>query len=181
MSNLAQIKIEERRAPRVSARATLAAVPSPAAEAHFRPESFFVGRTEGGGVVRDPFGRIARRCAVTTWGVFDPHRQSVRFEETFAYDDGEVDVWRWVMSAGGDGRYVAAEALAGAGITGERRGGDYCLTFRRPVGKATGWLRPRFATRFSLLAPDLAFKQSRVTLMGIPVGVLTAVHRRVED
>ena len=58
------------------------------------------------------------------------------------------------MQAGRDGRYVAAEAKAGAGITGERRGGDYVLTFRRPVGRATALLAPRFATRFTLLAPD---------------------------
>jgi hypothetical protein len=179
MANLARITVEERRGKRPTAGPV--AAPAAIGEAHFRPESFFVGRTRGGGVVRDPFGRVVRRCSITTEGAFDPHHQSIRFQETFAYDDGEVDVWRWVMGAGGDGRYVAAEALAGAGITGERRGGDYFLRFRRPVGKAKGRLAPRFSTRFTLLAPDLAFKQSKVAMLGVPVGVLTAVHRRIED
>ena len=150
-----------------------------AADLAFRPEVFFLGRTEGSGVVRDPFGRVVRRCAVATEGAFSPTYGAIQFNETFAYDDGEVDVWRWAKTAGNDGRYVAAEALAGSGIVGERQGGDYLLSFRRPVGRAKGWLSPRFSTRFTLLAPDLALKQSSVSIAAIPVGVLTAVHRRV--
>jgi hypothetical protein len=145
----------------------------------FAPEQFFLGRTEGAGVVRDPFGRIVRRCRVTTEGALGAPHGAIRFNEVFAYDDGEVDTWRWVMTAGGDGRYVAAEAKAGAGITGERVGDEYRLAFRRPVGKAAGPLRPRFNTRFTLLAPDIALKRAEVSLFGVPLGVLTAVHRRV--
>ena len=152
---------------------------APARDLAFRPEVFFLGRTEGSGVVRDPFGRVVRRCAVATEGAFSPAYGAIEFDETFAYDDGEVDVWRWAMTAGNDGRYVAAEALAGSGIVGERQGGDYLLSFRRPVGRAKGWLSPRFSTRFTLLTPDLALKHSSVSIAAIPVGVLTAVHRRV--
>src|SRR5579863_5665601 len=133
---------------------------APAPELIFRPEVFFLGRTEGAGVVRDPFSRIVRRCAIYTQGVFSPAYGAIHFDETFAYDDGEVEVWRWAMTAGPDGRYVAAEAMAGSGIVGERRGGDYLLSFRRPVGKAQGWLSPRFSTRFTMLSPDLALKRA---------------------
>ncbi|MFI4933366.1 MAG: DUF3833 family protein [Caulobacterales bacterium] len=154
--------------------------PSPRGEMAFLPEVFFLGHTQGAGVVRDPFGRVVRRCQVSTEGVFSPTYGAIHFDETFVYDDGEVDVWRWAMTAGRDGRYVAAEVLAGAGITGERRGGDYLISFRRPVGKATGPLAPRFATRFTLLAEDLALKTAKVSLFGLPLGVLTAVHRRLK-
>jgi hypothetical protein len=146
----------------------------------FQPETFFLGRTEGAGMTRDPFGRIGRRCRITTEGAFSAAHGSIQFEETFAYDDGEVDVWRWAIRASHDGRYVAAEAKAGAGIAGERRGEDYVLSFRRPVGKATGLLAPSFTTSFTLLAPELALKQVRVSLYGVPVGSLTAFHRRVQ-
>ncbi|HVN02133.1 MAG TPA: DUF3833 family protein [Caulobacteraceae bacterium] len=145
----------------------------------FVPETFFLGRTEGAGVVRDPLGRIVRRCVITTEGSFSASRSALRFDETFAYDDGEVDVWRWAMQAGRDGRYVAAEAKAGAGIAGERRGGEYVLSFRRPVGRATGLLAPRFRSRFTLLSPDLALKRADVSLFGVPLGQLSAVHRRI--
>jgi hypothetical protein len=162
--------------------AALAPVARPAHGAlAFHPELFFLGRTEGAGVVRDPFGRIVRRCQVVTDGGFNTTQGALRFNEVFTYDDGEVDTWRWVMTSGGDGRYVAAEAKAGAGITGERHGDDYLLNFRRPVGKARGALAPSFRTRFTLLGPDIALKHVAVSLMGLPLGALTAVHRRIDN
>ena len=145
----------------------------------FQPEAFFLGRTEGGGVVRDPFGRIVRRCQITTTGSLDAVLGAIQLDEVFAYDDGEVDTWRWAMSPSRDGRYVAAELKAGVGITGERHGADYHLSFRRPYGPARGFFAPHYQTRFTLLAPDLALKRARVDLFGVPLGELTAVHQRV--
>jgi hypothetical protein len=183
MAQVAEIHQRERSGARrtVDAGPPVAPAPPPVGDLVFRPEVFFLGRTEGAGVVRDPFGRIVRRCTVTTEGVFNTAYRAIHFDETFAYDDGEVDVWRWAMTAGADGRYVAAEAMAGSGIVGERRGGDYLISFRRPVGKAQGWLSPRFSTRFTLLSADLALKRAKVSLAGVPVGELTAVHRRTDS
>jgi hypothetical protein len=146
----------------------------------FHPETFFLGRTDGAGVVRDPFGRIVRRCQVATDGAYSPAQAAIRFDEVFSYDDGEIDTWRWVMTAGRDGRYLAAEAKAGAGITGERRGDDYVLSFRRPVDRLAGWLSPHFHTSFTMLSADTALKRAAVSLAGLPLGVLTAIHRRVD-
>jgi hypothetical protein len=157
------------------------AVARPPSALAFAPEAFFLGRTEGAGVVRDPLGRITRRCHITTDGALSAAQGALRFNETFVYDDGEIDVWRWVMQAGREGRYVAAEAKAGAGITGDVRDGDYVLGFRRPVGRAAGLLAPHFLTRFTLLAPDLALKRADVSLFGVPLGCLSAVHRRVSS
>jgi hypothetical protein len=144
----------------------------------FAPEAFFIGRTEGHGVLRDPFGRIVRRCRIVTSGAFSDAQQALRFDETFAYDDGEVDTWRWVMQAGRDGRYVAAEEKAGSGLVGERQGDDYVLTFRRPVGRAKGPLSPHYRSRFTLLSPDTALKRADLSLLGVPMGSLIAIHRR---
>jgi hypothetical protein len=145
----------------------------------FAPETFFLGRTVGAGVVRDPFGRIVRRCSVVTVGAFSVAQQALRFDETFVYADGEIDTWRWVMQAGRDGRYVAAEAKAGSGLVGERQGDDYVIGFRRPVGRAKGPLSPHYRTRFTLLSPDTALKRADVSLLGVPMGSLSAIHRRV--
>ena len=145
----------------------------------FAPEAFFIGRTEGAGVLRDPFGRIVRRCRIVTSGAFSDAQQALRFDETFAYDDGEIDTWRWVMQAGRDGRYVAAEEKAGSGLVGERQGDDYVLSFRRPVGRAKGPLSPHYRSRFTLLSPDTALKRADVSLLGVPIGSLSAIHRRV--
>jgi hypothetical protein len=85
------------------------------------------------------------------------------------------------MQAGRDGRYVAAEAKAGAGLSGERQGDDYVISFRRPIGKAKGPLAPHYRTRFTLLAADIALKRADVSLLGLPMGSLSAIHRRVPD
>lgn len=146
----------------------------------FRPEEFFLGRTEGGGVVRNPFGKVVRRCQVSTRGARMSAYGAISLEETFEYDDGEVDVWRWAISDAGQGAYIAAESQVGSGVIGRRSGEDYALSFRRPIGRARGLLTPRFDTRFTLLAPTLALKVTRVSLLGAPMGVLTAFHRRAE-
>ncbi len=144
----------------------------------FRPEVFFLGRTEGWGVARSLTGRIMRRCRVVTEGRLDEAYQAIHFDEVFDWDDGESDEWRWAMTRGLNGDYVAAEALAGAGIQGRYDGGDYLLTFRRPLKAGGGGPRPRFSTRFTLISPDVALKTVSVSLYGIPVGSLSAFHKR---
>ncbi len=147
----------------------------------FRPEIFFVGRTEGSGIVRDAFGRAVRRCVIVTVGSRQASYGALKMEETFTYDDGEVDVWRWVVTAGGDGRYMASEQNAGSGIVAHREGDDYVLNFNRPAAKGPRWLAPHYATRFSLLSPDIALKAVKVSLLGAPLGVMTGIHRRLGE
>ncbi len=129
--------------------------------------------------MRDPLGRVARRCRVETVGDFAPTRSAIEFEEVFTYTDGEVDVWRWAMTQGSNGLYVAAEAVAGVGITGYRDDEDYVLSFRRAVGPAKGLLAPSFKTRFTMVAPGVALKVAQVSLFGVPLGVMTATHHRM--
>jgi hypothetical protein len=85
------------------------------------------------------------------------------------------------MQGGRDGRYVAAEAKAGSGLVGERQGDDYVISFRRPTGRAKGPLSPHYRSRFTLLSPDIALKRADVSLLGVPMGSLSAIHRRVAD
>lgn len=145
----------------------------------FRPETFFLGRTEGTGVLRDPFGRLQRRCEVVTVGERRAAYGALSLDETFTFDDGEVDAWRWVITSGGDGRYMASELTAGSGIIGQRHGDDYVIAFSRPHGRARGLTAPRYVSRFTLMAPDLALKTVKVSLLGAPVARMTVIHRRI--
>ena len=145
----------------------------------FRPEIFFVGRTEGAGAVRNALGRITRRCAISTDGEYSPTYGAIHYDQLFTYDDGRIDTWRWVMTPGRDGRYVAAEAAVGSGIAGEIRGMDCWFVFRRPIGAIGRLVRRRYAVRFTLLSADTAMMRVKVSLLGLPVAEMTAVHRRV--
>jgi hypothetical protein len=142
----------------------------------FRPEHFFLGRTRGLGVVSS-FGRELR-CRVTTDGMLDSNYNSLHFDERFEFSDGRVDEWRWAMTRGSDGRYVAAEAMAGAGIVGHHDRGDYVLAFRRPLRPEGGFPTPGYRTRFTLLNTRTALKRVRVSVLGLPVAAMTVYHQR---
>lgn len=145
----------------------------------FRPERFFVGRTRGWGIVRSIDGK-QRRCEVTTEGCLDETYHSLHFDEIFAFDDGQVDEWRWAMTRGRNGRYVAAEALAGAGIVGRHEGSDYVLAFRRPIRPEGGFPTPAFRSVFTLLNRRVALKRVRVSILGLPVAKMTVFHERID-
>jgi len=145
----------------------------------FLPERFFLGRTRGWGEVRALGGKVTR-LEVTTDGRLDGNYNALHFDETFVFDDGRVDEWRWAMTRQRDGRYVAAEAMAGAGIVGRHDGGDYVLSFRRPLRPEGGFPTPGYRTRFTLLSEGVALKRVRVSILGLPVATMTAFHKRLD-
>lgn len=144
----------------------------------FRPEVFFLGRTEGWGVTRGPTGRVQRRCRIITEGRLEEAYQAIHFEEVFTWHDGERDEWRWAMARGLNGDYVAAESQAGVGIQGRYDGEDYLLSFRRAL--KPGGPRPRFTTRFTPISADVALKTVRITVLGLPLASMSAFHRRAD-
>jgi hypothetical protein len=145
----------------------------------FRPESFFLCQTNGSGLMRDPLGRIARRFTVDTRGHVDEAYGALRLDETYAFDNGELEAFRWVIREAGVGRYVLAEPQAGSGIVAQASGGEFLFTYSRASGAARGIATPRFAVRMTLIAADTVLKSVKVTVLGAPVGTLTALHRRV--
>lgn len=144
----------------------------------FRPENFFVGRTEGWAEARPLLGGPARRARVVTDGRLDATYSALHVDETYDWENGTTEVWRWVMTRGLDGRYVASEARAGAGIVGRHEGGDYLLNFRRPIGDQGRLVRGGYATRFSMLSPRVALKRVRFSLVGVPMAVMVGEHHR---
>jgi hypothetical protein len=148
-------------------------------DAVFRLETVFVGRTTGAGVLRDGFGHITGRFNVDTIGVRDEAYGAIILEETFAYEDGAVEAMRWVVTAAGPQRYVLAEAQAGSGIVAHSHAGEVVFAYRRPFGAARGPATPRFAVRMTLLSPETVLKEVRVSVLGVPVASVTAVHRRI--
>ncbi|HWF00226.1 MAG TPA: DUF3833 family protein [Caulobacteraceae bacterium] len=147
-----------------------------AEELAFRPEHYFLGATEGNGLLRDPFGRVTRRCRVSTRGQRDSAYGAVRLEETYAFDDGEVEALRWVITGAGPGRYVLAEATAGSGIVADFSGGDLVFAYYRAPPNSL--IKARLAVRMTLIAPRVVLKTARISIFGAPMGGLTVLHRR---
>jgi hypothetical protein len=142
----------------------------------FRPEEFFLGRTEGAGIDRDLLGRAIRRCTIRTQGILRAPMSAICVDEVMTYDDGEVQQWRWVLGESGDGRYLVAEARAGSGHVVERRGdGDFVVSFRR----TRDWISHRHLTRYTMLDESLSLESTTVSFLGIPRLMFTAIRRRV--
>jgi hypothetical protein len=144
----------------------------------FRPETFFLGRTEGWAEARPLLGGASRRARVITEGRLEAPYGALHVDETFEWENGGAEVWRWVMTRGLDGRYVASEVLAGAGIVGRHEGDDYVLNFRRALSPKGGLIRAGYATRFSMLSPKVAIKHVRMSVVGLPLAVMVAEHHR---
>ena len=146
----------------------------------FKPDLFFLSRTEGRGEVRDLTGRLIDRCEIVTEGSWDHNHGALSFDETYTYDDGQIDVLRWTFAPDAQGRMSASEATVTAPVRGWSDGGDYRLRFKRRGGpRAPGNLALTYNVRFTLLQPDLALKVAKVGLLGLTLGKMTAFHRRV--
>ena len=122
------------------------------------------------------FGRTLRRCTIRALGEPHPTIPAICVNEVLTYDDGEVQNWRWVLSNTLGGHYVVAEAQAGSGHVAERRAdGDFLISFRR----TRGWLSQRHVTRYAVLTDKLALETTRVSFLGVPQLMFTAIRRRV--
>ena len=149
-----------------------------ASDLAFRPEQFFLGKTAGGGLVRDPFGKVVRRYAVTTRGTRDDAYGAIQVDHTFVFDNGEIDVMTWLISEAGEGRYAVAAPQAGSGIVAQIVDGDFAFAINRRFKSRFGPLKARFFIRLTLVEPETALGNTRVHVLGAPFSVMTAVHRR---
>jgi hypothetical protein len=147
----------------------------------FRPDIFFLGPTQGWGLVRDGFGRLIDRCAIATEGRWDHNFGALHFDESFTYDSGHVETLNWSFAPDPQGRMSAAEPSVLGRPRAWYEGRDYRLQFRRlgppPVEKA----RLLYDVTFTLLQPNMALKSARLKLFGVTVGSLTAYHRQVRE
>jgi hypothetical protein len=144
----------------------------------FEPETFFVGRTIGGGEIRAPGGRLLKRCVIETEGRRETglHGAGMHFEETFNFDDGTSDVLHWMLSRTG-GRFHASEPT----MIGRPRitldGPTWRIRFKRlggPLGLAL-----TYDAVFTWVASDMVVKRTSLKLFGLTVARLTAFHRRI--
>lgn len=138
-----------------------------------------MGRTEGAAVLKDPFGRIYRRCSIVTEGEWNFAKHCLEFRETFFYSDGQVDTWTWATQMGAHGQYVSVEALAGPGVVGRRVKSDFVLSFKRPYKGWTGIFTPRHVTCFTPMDSQTMLMITRFSLFGVPLGKMIGFHRRV--
>jgi hypothetical protein len=145
----------------------------------FQPDLFFLGRTQGRGVVRDFAGRPVDGCEITTDGRWDHEFGAMHFDEVFTFDSGPVDTLNWAFAPDPQGRMVASEVSVAAAVRGWSDGADYRLRFKRAGGLAPPSMQLTYDVRFSPMSQEVALKTVRLRLFGVPLAFMTAFHRRV--
>lgn len=147
--------------------------------APFQPDIFFLARTEGQGLVRDLTGRLIDRCVITSEGVWEHDYGALSFVETYVYESGPTDVLRWRFAPDAQGRMSASEGSITEPVRGWSSGQDYHLRFRRKGGPRSQGLTLTYNVRFTLMRPDVALKVAKITLFGVTLGRMVAIHRRI--
>lgn len=145
----------------------------------FRPERFFLGQTTGCGLARDPFGKVIHRFAVTTRGARTNTYGAIQIDHTCIFDNGEIEVMSWLITEAVEGRYVVAEPQLGSDIMARAVDDDFEMSFKRKFKSRFGRVGARFQSRMSLLEPELAVANNRVSVLGAPLGTMTTFHRKV--
>ena len=147
----------------------------------FEPDRFFLGKTHGGGLVRDLAGKLVDRCEITTQGWWDHQFGAMHFDETFVYGLGRTDILNWTFRPDPQGRMNASEPTTAGEVRGWTDGEDYRLRFRRRGEPPLPSVYMTYDVRFSLMSADAVLKVARLKLFGVTLGVMTAFHRRVDS
>lgn len=100
---------------------------------NFRPEHFFVGKLEGW-AIESLTGNLLRRARIVAEGRSGNGGRSVSFNETYTFDDGQVDTLAWTIRHIADGLYRGTEATLVGEAEGEQAGGafNWCYTRNTP-------------------------------------------------
>lgn len=143
----------------------------------FRPEAFFTSRLEGWGVMEGPTGSLQKRFTVRAEGVADG--DSIRFRETWTFDDGHVDTLNWVIRAAGAGRYAGTEDRSVGEAEGELAGCAFHWRYARdtpqPDGKS---IRLNFDDWFFQIDETVVIAKGVAGRLGLPFATAHVTYRR---
>ena len=92
---------------------------SKTARPFFRPEEFFDGELEGWATLESPVGGLQRRATIRATGGLDEPGGTIRFTETYTFDDGHVDTVNWIIRPIADNRYEGEEPTVEGKAEGE--------------------------------------------------------------
>lgn len=138
-----------------------------------RPETFFLGRTSGSGVLQTAGGKPSRTFQVSSLGRAVPGGISV--EQEIRWHDGDVDRRRWTVRRVDAHLYRGALSDAPGPVTAEARGNVLKLRYRlrNPGVYMEQWL---------YLQPDgrTVLNEGTITVLGIVVARLSEQIVRVE-
>jgi hypothetical protein len=104
----------------------------------FLPEDFLDGQLEGWVVLESPVGGLQKRATIAAEGKWDAGSQTVRFTETYTFDDGHTDTLNWIIRREAVGQYSGSESSLDGDAAGEQAGCAFHWEYTRDVPQADG-------------------------------------------
>ncbi len=141
-----------------------------------RLEAYFDGQVNACGVFQDRFGRVRRQFVCDIDGRYADG--VLTLDETFRYDDGEVEARAWKIACLPGGRYEGTAPGVQGVAKGAREGNRFAWTY--PYGLKVG------ARTWTVIFTDQMFLQPdgvivntvRVSKLGLDLGYATIAFRR---
>jgi hypothetical protein len=138
--------------------------------------SFLNGRTRAWGLVEDRFGRVRRSFSAELIG----HWKGDVFvlDETFEFDDGEIDKRVWHVVPGSDGRFTATCSDCAGPAEGSATRDMVRMSYRFRLRLGGRTVLVDFDDRIHLVDDGLALNRATMSKWGVKVGELFVVFSR---
>ena len=131
-----------------------------------RIEEYFLGRTRGWGVFEDRFGTVRRSFTVDLEGRQED--ETFVLDESFCYDDGQIEQRTWqIRAAGPDRDRGHAEA------TGSAAGNTVSWRYRMALAIAGRRWKIAFDDRMILQPDGVLFNRAHMSWYGLWLGTIS--------
>ncbi len=148
----------------------------------FLPEEFFDGQLEGWAVMESPIGGLQRRATIEAAGKFDLVTRSIRFNETYRFDDGHVDTLNWVITKIADGKYEGRAPTVEEAANGEQAGCAFHWSYTRDTPqKDGGSTKLNFDDWFYLIDKNVCIVRGSLGRLGIPFATAHVTYRKIRS
>lgn len=139
----------------------------------FLPDEFFLGRTEATGVFEARDRAATRRFTQVIDGRRDGDTTII--DQTFTYDDGEIETRRWRLEKTAPGRYAATSDAAQGTGTGVVENGVFIWRWTYANGTPAAWDDLSVTQRMVLHDDRTALNTVHITKFGVRVASVSEV------
>jgi len=146
----------------------------------FRPEAFFDGELEGWATLESPVGGLQRRATIKAKGRYDEAGGTIRFSETYTFDDGHVDTVNWVIRPVADNRYEGEEPTVEGKAEGERAGCAFHWSYTRNTRQKDGsTTKLNFDDWFYMIDERGCMVRGTIGRLGLPFAIAHVCYRKI--
>ncbi len=146
----------------------------------FLPERFFSGRIEGWVTVENLLGKLRNRATIAGAGDWNDGTSCLTFTETYTFDDGEKDTFRWAIRKIGEGRYRGTEPRLKGEAEGEQAGCAFHWRYTRDTPQTkTKSVLLHFDDWFHAIDERVCMVRAKIGRFGLPFGRALVTYRRL--